>query len=372
MIKRIIDAAELVNYNANARGNNSSDCVARGLSLAFNIGYDEMLKQLRATQKNMNSYSYKITPVIRAVINQNHPDAKQEKANDLVDPTTGEILQKGYPKVSEFLDVYSKGTVIILCGPKADGHSSHLVTAIDGKLYDTWDSRNYYVASYWAITDITYDFSFDLDAHKEQLRDQLYRDVDFFGTKYCTKYDIPVEEITVVRSNWSANVLSIIMKWISKKTNKTYDFSFKLSYNPRWSLDDAVKYTTATVKTRLYDRFYTAVKQDKDIEEANKFLQETGEKPTDLWLFDGREKRFFNSLPAKIKPFVEYLNIENPGEYSDSVYVRIRALPGDPKRTEEPKVRFRFYDSASVKAMIDRYLKTWEHPEVDYEPSEEY
>lgn len=372
MMKAVIDAAELVSYNANARGNNSSDCVARGLSLAFNTSYDEMLKQLRSTQKDMRSHSYKITPVIRNVIEHYHPGVKHEKATDLIDPNTGEVLSPGQPKVSEFLDVYSKGTLIILCGPKADGHSSHLVTAIDGKLYDSWDSRNYYVATYWAITDITYDFSFDLDAHKDQLRDQMYRDVGFFGTKYCTKYSIPVEEVTLVRSNWSANVLSIIIKWTSGKTQKSYDFSFKLSYSPRMTLEEATKYTTSTIKTRLYDRFYTASKQDKDLEEANKFLQETGEKSTDLRLYDGREKRLFNSLPAKIKPFVEYIDINEPGQYFDSIYVRIRTLPGDPKRAEEPKVRFRFYDSASVKAMIDRYLKTWEHPEVDYDPSEEY
>lgn len=372
MMKVILDATELVRYNANARGNNSTDCVARGLSLAFNIKYDEMLKTLRATQKEMRSNSYKITPVISKVIEHYHPGAKQQRANDLVDPNTGEILISGQPKVSEFLDVYSKGTIIILCGSKPDGSSSHLVTAIDGKLYDTWDSRDYYVAKYWAITDITHDFSFDLEAHKEELRDQMYRDVDFFGTKYCAKYNIPVEEVTLVRASWSANVLTIIIKWTSGKTNNTYDFSFKLSYSPQMTQDEAIKYTTTTIKTRLYDRFYTAAKQDKDLEEANKFLAETGEKVTDPWFTDQREKRLFNSLPAKIKPFVEYIDINQPGQYSYSVYIRIKTLPGDPKRAEEPKVRFRHYDSASVKAMIDRYLKTWEHPELDYDPYEEY
>lgn len=357
----LVNATDLIKYNANARGNNTSDCVARGLSLAFNLGYDEVLKELRATQKEMRQHSYKITPVITRVISNHHSSAKCV----VVQP-------QDRISVAEFVEQNSTCTLIILCGSKVDDRSTHLVTAIDGKLYDTWDSRNYFVYKYWAIEGIVHEFGFNLDEHKETLRDQTYKDIDRFGLKYCQKYDINPEELSLHRTQWQENVLSIHLWWKSSKTGKKYDFSFRLSYSPTMTLEKAQKYTSDTVKTRLYDRFYTAVKQDKDIEEANKFLAETGEKATDPWFSDQREKRLFNSLPAKIRPFVEYISVENPGQYSDSVYVRIKSIPGDPKRSEEPKVRFRHYDSASVKAMITRYLTTWEHPEVDYDPYEEY
>lgn len=374
MMKVILDATELVRYNANARGNSTDDCVARGISLAFNKTYDQVLKDLRSTAKAMHSDSYKITRVIRRLIETYMPGAQQKHPTDFVNKDTGEI-NKNYPTVGDFVDANPNATIIILCGDKADGRSNHLVTALNGKLYDTWDSRDRFVASYWIIEGMEYDFKLDLNVSKDTLHDKALKDIDFFGTKYCTKYDIPVQEVHLVQTWWSNNVLKLKIEWNSKKTGKDYDFSFNLSYPPTMSLDDALKYTSTTVKTRLYDRFYAAAKKDADEYEAQQMVKELGGTPDQrfLWM-DGVERRFYNSLPAKIKPYIEYLDINCPGQYSHSVYVRIKALPGDPRKDDPEcnKVRFRWYDAASVKDMIARYLKNWEHPEVDYSPYEEY
>lgn len=361
---RLINATDLIKYNANARGNNTTDCVARGLSLAFNLQYDEILKELRATQKQMRSSSYKYTRVFAEVIKNHAPTSKliSIKPEDRV-------------TVSEFVEQNVSSTIIILCGKSASSNdSTHLVTAIDGKLYDTWDSRNYYVFQYWIVDGIDHDFSFDINEYRETLRDQIYKDIDRFGLKYCQKYDIDPEEIGLRRTQWNENVLAVHLWWHSSKTDKKYNFSFNLSYSPTMTLEKAQKYTSDIIKTRLYDRFYTAVKEDKAVEEANKLFQESGESESNVWFSDERERKFFNSLPAKVRPFIDHLVVDRPGMYSDSVRVRMKLLPGDPRRGDPhyKYIWFEFYDCGTVRAMINRYLETWEHPNVDYYPAEEY
>ena len=356
-------SSDLVRYNANARGNASPDCVARGLSLAFNMSYNDILKELRETAKEHHYSSYKTTVNITNTIAKHTSDKCIQLSRNEVVP------------VGQFADENNVGTYVILCGKKRDDlHTEHLVTCIDGKIYDSWDSRNYFVKKYWYITNVVHEFKLNIEESQEVLRDKMMESVDTFGRKYCDKYGISVDELTFNGSYFNHNILCIDISWKSSKTGVEYDFSFNLSYSLKMSLEEALKYTVTTVKTRLYDRFYAAAKADNDKYESDKFFAESGEDPTDLNRFylDGREQRFFNSLPAKIKPFVKFLSIENPGSYSDSVQVRIVALPGDPRRNTDKKIVFSGYDSAMVKDMINRYLTKWERPYDDYSPTEEY
>lgn len=358
---QIIDASELVRYNANARGNSSPDCVARGLSLVFSMTYDNTLKELRQIQKDHHRDSYKTFVTIEEFI-----------ANHCSDKCI-ELKKSEYVPVGEFADTHPAGTYIILCGKHSANFSTeHLVTVIDGKIYDSWDSRDYFVKKYWSVSNVTHEFKLNLEAEKETLREQAMSDIDLFGRKFCEKYNIPVDEVAFQRMNFKYNVLRVHLVWKSSKTGKAYDFSFNLSYSLKMSIDEALKYTTTTIKTRLYDRFYTSSKQDAEEYEAKKLFEESGETEQTMFYMDDREKRFFNSLPAKIKPFVKYISIQSPGQYSDSVSVRIKALPGDPRRSTDPSFRFEGYDSAMVKDMIKRYLEKWERPYDDYEPYEEY
>ena len=356
-----ITSSELVKYNANARGNMSPDCVARGLSLAFNMNYNDILKELRETAKEHHRDSYKTTVNITETIAKHTSDKCIQ------------LSKQDIKSVEQFADENNTGTYVILCGKRRDDmHTEHLVTCIDGKIYDSWDSRNWFVKKYWYITNAVHEFKLNLEENKEILRDKMMEAVDTFGRKYCEKYGIPVEELAFNGSYFKYNILAVNITWKSSKTKVEYDFSFNLSYSLKMSVEEAMKYTVATVKTRLYDRFYAAAKADNDKYESDKFFAESGEEKSELYLLDGREQRFFNSLPAKIKPFVKFLSLDRPGSYSDSVTVRIVALPGDPRRNTDKRIVFSGYDSAMVKDMINRYLTKWERPYDDYDPYEEY
>ena len=53
-----IISADLVRYNANIRGKNVGDCVKRSLSLAFNIDYGQLEKELQQAAHKM----YRVPP----------------------------------------------------------------------------------------------------------------------------------------------------------------------------------------------------------------------------------------------------------------------------------------------------------------------
>lgn len=59
-MKRLIYSANLIRYNANTSGKNTEDCVVRSISLAFDVPYTQVRKELNAILKENRRYdSYK-------------------------------------------------------------------------------------------------------------------------------------------------------------------------------------------------------------------------------------------------------------------------------------------------------------------------
>ena len=66
------------------------------------------------------------------------------------------------------------------------------------------------------------------------------------------------------------------------------------------------------------------------------------------------------------------MNIQNPGQYSDSYSVWIRPLPSDTRSYPRNRIIFESYDALMMKDMLRRYKSKGEVPFEDYEPWEEY
>ena len=89
------------------------------------------------------------------------------------------------------------------------------------------------------------------------------------------------------------------------------------------------------------------------------------------------EKRFLKGLPEWIHPFIKYIDVNNPGQYSDSYSLSILPIKGDPKKPagdmkSKDLVEFYGYDSNMVKEEVNRYKQSYERPGYDYDPIEEY
>lgn len=357
-----IESADLVKYNANNRGKNSPDCVKRSISLAFDIDYSEAAKLLNAEMKNQHRSKWNIKPVFNKVI-------KDLNGSEQIKTTEKETVE-------EFADNNPKGTYIILCGKEnASNKTSHMVCIIDGKIYDSWDCRDYIVDSYYIVTDskpIT-DISNEIaNIAWEVVEPTITDEID----KFIQRKNLNINYKEVYTTNTREYKIKVQCKvifdtedWISKR--RTYNFEIVIPIAPTATYDKAVSKAKEVAKIRTYDRMYAIVQQEKKLKEEQEVVSQIGEPYNINHLFmDGREEKFFNSLPGWAKPLVTYLNINQPGSWHDSYQLYLDPLPGH--RSAGGKVIFEAYNAADIKDMLRRYRDKDEVPGMDYDIFEEY
>lgn len=366
-MKKRIYSAEYKRYNANNRGKNSTDCVNRAISLAFNIDYNEVHKLLLNKMHQFKYQSWKVYPVYESVI----LDLKGGTIKGVVDDIT----------VSEFIDkYYPVGTYILETNhmPKGKHHGNHLTCVIDGVLYDSWDSSKEFVCSYYPIsTERTTRQFTHIEEHFDELREYAYDILSNEVDKQSAKY---FKGLTRVLSTDHYDDLPGKVDGLSIKLpcmyeidafEKTHKFKFTVSYvfNPSTTIEEAKKLIDKITKIRIYDRFYEMKKKLDNYEEeynARKQMEKTNEQsaPEFRLALDRREQQFYNSLPGKIKARVSYFCIDSYRKYD----LAFSPLPGD---HNSDKVRLEAYNADDLRKMIKWYIEDFSRPYQDYDPREE-
>lgn len=360
-MKRQIKAAQLVRYNANDRGNSVGDCVKRSMSYAFNMSYNDISKLLLAKMKEKRYNQWNVLPVFTPVIEE--LGGKNVTSTHVNGPTT----------LDEFADKYNTGTYILLVGDMP-GSTSHAVCVVDGKVYDSWDSREKYVTTVWLVTeDADTSETFNIAQQFDSLALVIQDTIEKYLNKYAAKYDwlnIDGLSIRVTRKAYTLYAHSAVAAIVPEID---YDESvyIKLPYvfNPRTTYDEALKQIENVTKVKIYDKLYAANAQVKAAVEAYS-VNPNYKKLTEKFYLDDQERRFYNSLPGWVKGIAEFLDIQSPNMYHDSYTLRTRSLPGDPN--PEDRIYFEAYNSAQLRDMLKRYHDNWEHPYRDYSPSEDY
>lgn len=364
-----IEAATLKYYNANNRGNRTRDCVKRALSLALDISYTDISKLLNAEMHRQHTDAWNYPNVYGKV-------AKELGCSDWI--YDGVVNENGRMKLDEFVDTVldPNQTYLVHTGRSASVRD-HIVCVRDGKIWDSWDSRDSYVFSYAiAPTNKKHIASSDLNyvtiANKHAVP-AVAKAMERFIKKRQWEYTFLQVEPTragsyhiVIRAQLTLAPTS----WIAKKRAYTFDISFTIE--PTMDEEEAIQLIGEVAKVRGYDRMYAIAEQEKKLKEAEEIKRAAGEEGTSkahLFL-DGRESRFYNSLPGWVKPLVTNLSIYEPHQYSNSYSIRIKPLPNDTEHSK--RIEFEAYDSASLKDMLQRYRETGEVPWEDYSPSEEY
>ncbi|MGI6771680.1 MAG: hypothetical protein ACOX5Y_04655 [Acholeplasmataceae bacterium] len=121
-----------IKFNNHPKGLNTSDCVVRAISKAFDNDYLETRRELNRLKRELGFQSYKDTKFLYKHL--------EDYERIILKAVRGEPRIKGY----DFTEMYPKGTYIL----KMAGHISVM---IDGVIYDTWDCRYRTVYTAWKV-----------------------------------------------------------------------------------------------------------------------------------------------------------------------------------------------------------------------------
>jgi len=132
-----------INYNANPHDKNEGDCSIRALSLAYEMNYNSVKNELQSLSKETGGEFNTIDTIKAFIEKHGYKDYyDNEKGGAFVDD------------VEDFARKNNRGVYVVYCSDKTKqntSHSFHLVTIVNGTIYDTWDSSNYYVLGAWHI-----------------------------------------------------------------------------------------------------------------------------------------------------------------------------------------------------------------------------
>lgn len=120
-----------VKTNENPLAINTGDCAVRAVSIALDVSWEKSYTMLA-----VNGFLMGLLPdrdaVWSSVLRQHgfHKD----------------LVPDDYYTVREFAEEHPKGTYVLKC-------DMHVLTVVDSKYYDSWDSGNEIVLYYWTKED---------------------------------------------------------------------------------------------------------------------------------------------------------------------------------------------------------------------------
>ena len=339
-----VTSAEFIRYNANAAGHNTGDCVKRALSLAFDMPYNEIGKELIAKMKQLRRDAWNRPAVYEHVIRAHGGGNKV---------TVNEPMQ-----LNEFADtIGASGTWLVTTGKKT-GDPNHIVCVIDGTIYDSWDSTTQYVCSYFPVnvnierhfTEINVlDYTKEIDDVANAVGKALMEKYPWCKD-YVRRFTI---ETKIPRDNkYKAHLYVELFLNPRPYYNRSseYNFDFYVVFTPSTTDEDAHKIIKNTIKTRMYDRFYSINQQEKKKEEANELGGVTKPK-----YMTPRELKFWNSLPVKYQRIIKGINIQEPGQWHDSYTLEVE--PQWLENTYSGSVWLETYDASEMRELLELYLK---------------
>lgn len=344
-------SAEFIRYNANAAGRSTGDCVKRALSLAFDVPYNEMAKELIAKMKQLHQSQWNIRYVYEKVITAHGGSTEIATPDPMM-------------RLSEFADTIGKeGTWLVATGSKPN-RSNHIVCIIDGTIYDSWDSTNEYVVRYHTIKDAPKRQFTDFNVM--DYREEIENVVDEVGNKLVKKYpwydaikSLEARFKTFKDNKYKCNIDFVLILRPRPYYDETtqYTAHFSIVFTPSTTDEEAHSIIRNTVQVRMYDRLYSINQLEKKNEEA---WQAGGTTKMDRYMTP-QESRFYKSLPGRIQAIIHSVDIDRPGLYSDSYRVRVLPQHGE----DEKYIVLRAYEAAEMKELIDHYIETGED-RMDY------
>lgn len=377
-----INSSELVKYNANTRGTNTTDCTARAISLAFNMDYSKARKALNDSAKaNWRA----------------HWDYNSEENVNKVIRELGGIAYKQHDLISvgDWVDAHPSGTYIIDCNKngKQNGPGGHLVCAIDGTLYDTWDSRQYFVLGYWSVrsgttsADITNigdylkewfqsrdlkgycDYAnsiFDNIVNKNRKLKKLAQTYD-----YAISLTLKVDKLSLKNYTFSCTYAVYVTIPECRVDNKKFATTLAVAFKPTLPVDKLESYFNTTFYDKMYFFIHNIVDKIEDICDGYQLIKDSATSGS-LHFYDALTRRSFNALPYWVQKLTTYFNVRSPfeGDYSDRVELYIVTPKFDTKYGESTENSykkderyFHSYNMGDLMRGLNHYRVTGDYDE---------
>lgn len=342
-----IKTSDLVKYNANTRGTNTGDCTARAISLAFNMDYSKARKALNESAKQHNLANPRQYWKFNSMPN----------CLNVIDKLGGgdPIFPSSKISVGDFADENASGTYLVLCsksGTTSD-RSNHLVCIIDGRIYDSWDSRVYYIVEYWEITsgiqggDITdvgeylmeWFRSRDKDAYTQYV-DKVFDNIIDKNRKLkalCNENSIDIR-LSVIFISASISGFTFTLKYgiilniyEYDIIDKPYKAKFSIAFKPTMPVDQVEPYFEETFYKKMYSYIQGVVKDIEDICDSQSIISWYDNYSASTTVNSQYAKKCLASLPYWAQKLAVRLNVDkssyNPGE---KIALKMVRLPYDP------------------------------------------
>lgn len=374
-MKISVQSAELVRYNANVSGKMSPDCVKRALSLAFDVPYSQMTKLLNQEMKEKRAVAWNIASVYVPVMNKLAKDmgGSIEKVN---------VWKSGQqpPTLEELVDneLDANNVYLVLTGKKP-GVSDHIVCIRDGKIWDSWNSKSQNVKDYYILKNVGHKLITNIKDDLEDLATYVMKDIVYNETnRYMNKkdwkhYDTGIE-MYCKGYQIMASVGICLKPTPVVSTKRYYDFNVVITIEPTMTKEAAEEFIKKAAKQKTYDRMWAISEQEKKLEEEYEMQAKIANSGVHYEkqhsFLTKQEQKFVDSLPGWVKPLIKYINIQYPGQYSDSYSLYIYPLPDDPNGDKQ--IAFEAYEASHIRDMLNRYKDKFEAPRRDYNYFEEY
>jgi len=375
-----ITSADWVSYNANTRGTRTGDCTARAISLAFNKDYTATRKLLNDSAKTHYNWNYNTHDNCIKVI--------RELGGGNLNSNTERV------SVGSFADTHTSGTFIIWCSKDGITHKgNHLVTIIDGKIYDSWDSRKYFVKGYWTISAGVQ--GKDLNDIRPLLKEKFIttKDINWYNDYAGKLFDRIIDNNKKIKKIKETAGYDIYIQFEILKI-KMVDYTFSMSYtidvtyntpnikpqqfkgkvvvafNPTMKPDQLDEYFNKRFYDKFYSFIYDVVVKIADTCEGYELVKNSNKEQNNLYFYDAGEEKSFNALPYWVRSLATSFTSERPdrffGKRSDSVRLRMYRAPFDkdydPSKTND-KIEFDAYDMSELREILQHYKETGNYEE---------
>lgn len=331
---RDIRGASIKYYNANDRNRNTGDCVIRSLTLAYDMPYADVRRELIKLGGTDGTWNRRY---IYQQFIKNHGYVDHGKP------------ERGSTTLDEFADTHPSGTYLVQTERKANSNQSgHIVCLEDGDVWDTWNSLGWYVEEWWKVKEESSSVSSNIDeaaiqqitdglsAYCEKIRKKMpwvYLDI-FPGRPEKDGYTGTIIVRMMTNDQYPEMYSHLIDKGIIRKMF-TRSLRLIIKFHPKLSYEDNMKTTFEKARVQLREWAYQIRKAVEDEDRAYKVTSHPG--------FMGN-RILLSKLPAWAQDKITYL-VDNDEFYSgyrdrDRYYAEMDADPNDPRYEENKVVTF--------------------------------
>lgn len=355
MMKKI--EADLKYYNANTRDADVGDCVKRALSVAYSEDYDKVSAELNRIKREKRAPGFNFDITFNEFMKR-RGDKLVKESDDIT--------------VDEFSKAHPSGVWVILCGknsPSANGRSSHMAAIVNGNVYDSWNSLDYYVYKYCKVSKGKSDeYEFDT----EEICKEVARAVDDYVANKLSK-KVP-EEYMAVHVNPSVSheskyacLLIVICKtkelpkYCSYRSNRTLTHVIMMKTNPRLSEDENIASLTKKTKQKVYDWVYNV---KADILDGAKIDRLGVHK---YFTCNRAAEPILGKLPEWAIPRVIKIWDNGSGyDWGERFELEMEAFPEDPRYEENRYVDFYADTLTRLKSDLEWYKDDYSRINYDY------